>query len=130
MRRLLNQHLLLILIHRRHAHRARHHDVSPVARIANLEDSLARDEVFDIDLRGEDGKLLIIEQLEQRDVLQLFRIARHNGYLTFGTFFKVRPKISRPALHKPSFSRGSPPLRQHTHSKYVVLHEPKPERPL
>ena len=55
--------------------RARNHDVRLAARVANLLDTLAWREGFDLDLAGKDRTLFIIKQGEEGHLSQ-------NGWVT------------------------------------------------
>ena len=50
MRRLINNHILVILVHRRHPHFSGDHDVSLVAGISNFINALAGGEIPEFDL--------------------------------------------------------------------------------
>ena len=74
---LVNQDLLLVLIDGGDADAAGHEDVGLLRWVADFEDALAGGELLQVDLRGENGELVVVEQFEKRDVFQLFRVAGH-----------------------------------------------------
>ena len=62
--RLVHHHFLLILIHRGHAHRAGHHDVTAAAGLAGPVNALARRKRLEIHLARQHGDLVVIQQCE------------------------------------------------------------------
>jgi hypothetical protein len=77
--RLVDQHLLVVLVHGRDPNGALHHDVCVLGRIADLVDPLPWGEALELDLGGEDGGLFVIEQRKERDVSEFRRVARHRS---------------------------------------------------
>ena len=75
--RLVDDHLLVILIERGHPHRAREHDVGAVSGIGDLVDALPRRELPQLDQRAQQTELLIVQKPKQRHVSQFFLFARH-----------------------------------------------------
>jgi hypothetical protein len=47
------------------------------AGIADLVDALPGGKVFEVDLRGQNGPLIVVEQRKERDMLQFLGVARH-----------------------------------------------------
>ena len=76
---LIHQHLLMVLVHRRHPYRTRHHHVSMFARFADLVDALTRSKSFDLDLRRQNGHLIVVEQSKEWNLSQVFRLASHRS---------------------------------------------------
>ena len=68
---------LLVLVGGENADAAVHDDVSVAGGIAGFEDALARGEVADFDLSGENGGLVVVEQFKQGNVAEFFRVAGH-----------------------------------------------------
>src|SRR5438094_8747355 len=77
--RLIDHHLLVILVHGGNSHTARDHDVSSSARVADLVDALPRGKRFQLDLSGQHRSLVIVQQRKQRNTFQNFRAARHGS---------------------------------------------------
>src|SRR4029077_9712353 len=80
-RRLVHDDFLLVLIDGRNPHCTGDQDVSLSARVANFPDALARSEVLDLDLRGQDRSLFVVEQGKQGDTFQHLGAAGHQSPL-------------------------------------------------
>src|SRR5690349_20107404 len=87
--RLGDHYLLLIFVNGGEANLARDHDVSPAARIAHLINALARSEVLDLNLSGQDCQLLVIEQGKERNFPQCLRVTCHESPHTLGNQSRV-----------------------------------------
>jgi hypothetical protein len=74
---LIDYNFLMIFVNDGDLYVARDHDVSVSAGIANFVDALARGEFSKLDLRGEDGALVIVEESEERDGFQVIGVAGH-----------------------------------------------------
>lgn len=66
--RFVDHHLLLVFIHGGHPDLARDHDVGLRSGGAGLVDALARRECLKLDLAGQYGRLLIIQQGKERNI--------------------------------------------------------------
>jgi len=64
MRRFVQQHFLLIFVHRGHTRRAGHQYVAMSGRVAHLEDALARRKSPNLDLRCKNCGFIIVQKLE------------------------------------------------------------------
>ena len=65
---LVDHHLLVIFVDSRDLYVARYQDVSVFAGIAYFVDPLPRNKCSKVDLGGQDGNFIIVEQGKQRDV--------------------------------------------------------------
>ena len=63
-RGLIDDHFLMILVHRRHLDGAGDEDVGFVARVADLVDALPWGESPELHLSGKDGGFVVIQQRE------------------------------------------------------------------
>ena len=61
---LIDQHLLLVFVHRRDAHRAGHDDVGLAVHIADLVDPLPGCEIARLHLGGQDRGFVVVQQLK------------------------------------------------------------------
>ena len=59
---LIDNHLLVIVVHRGNADRTGDHDVGLSARVAPFIDTLARGELLHLDLSRQDGRFFIVQQ--------------------------------------------------------------------
>jgi hypothetical protein len=75
--RLVDHHLLVILIERGHADRAGEHDVGALRGIGDLVDALPCRELPQLEQRAQQTKLFIVQKPKQRHVSQFFLFARH-----------------------------------------------------
>src|SRR6266568_3291575 len=59
-----DKHLLLILVDGGDTNAPRHEDISPLGRIADLEDALTGCELLFVDLRSENSEFVVVQQFE------------------------------------------------------------------
>jgi hypothetical protein len=78
-RRLVDDHVLMVLVDGRDLDRARHHHVAAPAAIADLVDALPRRELLQLNLRGEHGGLFFVEQGEQGNLFQHGGVTGHGS---------------------------------------------------
>ena len=78
---LVHDDLLLILIDGRDPHCTGDQDVRLSARVANLPDALAGSESLELDLRGQNRSLFVVEQGKQGHTSQHLWAARHRSPL-------------------------------------------------
>ena len=76
--RFVNDDFLMILVDGRDADPARYHDVGSTPCVARLVDPLAGRKRLQLDLTGEHGGFLFVEESEEGNVLQLLRSAAHD----------------------------------------------------
>jgi len=74
---LVNQDLLLVLIDGGDADAAGHEDVGLLRWVADFEDALAGGELLEVNLGGENGEFVVVEQFKEGDVFQLIGVAGH-----------------------------------------------------
>src|ERR1700721_328666 len=84
MLRLIHHHFLLTFPRQIPANPAVRPHITVLARLAGLEDALPRRKFPYLHLRGQHRRLIVIQQLKQRHVPQLFGIAWHGISLAFG----------------------------------------------
>src|SRR5579862_1581549 len=101
-RGLIDDYFLMVLVHRRHLYGPGDEDVGFVARIADLVDALPWRESPELHLSREDGGFVVIQQREQRDLLQCLWRARHSSplapELNFGRYYFALRKLRTDAL--------------------------------
>jgi len=74
---LVDDDFLMILIDGGDAHLAGNHHVGLASGVPYFVDALAGRECFQLDLSGQDGGFIFVEQREEWDVFEHFRIAGH-----------------------------------------------------
>lgn len=77
--RLVDNDLLVVFVHGGEADSSGDHDVGLPVLVADLVYALAGSEFLDLDLSGQDGHLLIVQQSKERNALQYFWVARHQS---------------------------------------------------
>ena len=86
--RLVDDDLLMILVDGGDPNRPGNHHVGLAALVAHFVDALARGEIFEFHLAGQDLGLIGVEQGEQGNVLQHLGVASHQT--PRGSFLSVR----------------------------------------
>ena len=74
---LVDDDFLVILVDGGDAHLAGNHHVGLASGVSYFVDALAGREVSQLDLSGQDSSFILVEQREERDVFEHFRIAGH-----------------------------------------------------
>jgi len=74
---LVDDDFLVILIDGGDAHLAGNHHVGLASGVSHFVDALAGGEFFQLDLSGQNGSFIFVEQREEWDVFEHFRIAGH-----------------------------------------------------
>jgi hypothetical protein len=69
----------VIVVHGGYANFAGDHDVGVAFGVADLVDALARGELLDFYLAGEDGEFVVVEEGEEWDGAKRFWTAAHGG---------------------------------------------------
>src|SRR5215470_9048153 len=81
MRRFVDDNFLMLLVGGRYSYAAGHHNVRLATRVSDFVDALPLRETLHFNLAGEYGRLFFIEQREQWNMFQGFRIAGHKKNL-------------------------------------------------
>src|SRR5262249_11168878 len=76
---LVDDDFLMVFIHGCDADSAGHHDVGASASVADFVNTLARRELFVLDLLGEKGEFVVVEKGEERNVFQSIGITGHRA---------------------------------------------------
>jgi len=77
MRGLVDEDLLLVVIDGGDTDAAGHHYVGLFRWVAYFEDALPWGELLKVDLCGENGEFIVIQEFEKGDVFELFWVAGH-----------------------------------------------------
>src|SRR5438874_13031870 len=97
LRGLIDYDFLVVLIDSRHAYFAGYEYVAAAAFISDFVDSLAGDKLFHLNLAGENGGFVVVQQGEKGNVSQQLSITMHPSPRTSTC---SRLEVKAPARHR------------------------------